>query len=118
MSDGGLLDSAASIEGLRASIEGLRNYLRAPAPMSTIVLLTPRETAKHLRCSERKLERHRLVGDGPPFLKIGASIRYPLNELERWLADNTRRSTSEAAAPAGRRPRRKGRTELELDALK
>jgi excisionase family DNA binding protein len=117
MSDGGLLNSAASIEGLRASIEDLRDYLRA-TPMSTIVLLTPREAAKHLRCSERTLERHRLVGDGPPFVKIGASIRYPLSELEKWLADRLRRSTSEAAAPAGHRPRRKGRTELELDALK
>jgi predicted DNA-binding transcriptional regulator AlpA len=60
-----------------------------------IVLLTPRETAEHLRCSERKLERHRLVGDGPPFVKIGTAIRYPLSELEKWLAERTQRSTSE-----------------------
>jgi hypothetical protein len=76
-----------------------RNYLRdclgASTPTSTIVLLTPRETAKHLRCSERKLERHRLVGDGPPFVKIGAAIRYPLSELEKWLAKHTHHSTSE-----------------------
>jgi hypothetical protein len=101
MSDGGLLNSTAWIEGLR-------DNLRAPTTMSTIVLLTPRETAEQiLRCSERTLERRRLVGDGPPFVKIGASIRYPLNELERWLADNTRRSTSEPAAPTGRKLRRK-----------
>jgi hypothetical protein len=88
--------------------DALRKYMRAPTPMSTIVLLTPRETAKHLRCSERKLERHRLVGDGPPFVKIGTAVRYPLSELEKWLADNTRRSTSEQAAPP--RPRRKARS--------
>ncbi len=112
MSDGGLLNSTAWIEGLR-------DNLRAPTPMSTIVLLTPRETAEQiLRCSERTLERRRLEGDGPPFVKIGASIRYPLNELERWLADNTRRSTSEGAAPTGRKLRRKARTEPEVDALK
>jgi hypothetical protein len=62
------------------------------------------------------------AGTPPPrgrwFVKIGASIRYPLNELERWLADNTRRSTSEGAAPAGRKLRRKARAEPELDALK
>ena len=78
---------------------GLRNYLRdylsASTPTSTIVLLTTRETAKHLRCSDRKLERHRLVGDGPPFVKIGAAIRYPLSELEKWLAGHMHRSTSE-----------------------
>lgn len=73
----------------------LRNYLGLSTPTSIIVLLTPRETAKHLRCSERKLERHRLVGDGPPFVKIGAAIRYPLSELEKWLAEHTHRSTSE-----------------------
>ena len=106
MSHGGSLDSAASIEGLRASIEGLRDYLRAPTPTSTIVLLTPRETAKHLRCSERKLERHRLVGDGPPFVKIGAAIRYPLSELEKWLAERTQRSTSETGALASRQRRK------------
>ena len=83
-----------------------------------VTLLTSRELAKRFGCSGRKLERHRLVGDGPPFVKIGASIRYPLNELERWLADNTRRSTSEGAAPAGRKLRRKARAEPELDALK
>ena len=84
----------------------MREYLRAPTPMSTIVLLTPRETAKHLRCSERKLERHRLVGDGPPFAKIGAAIRYPLSELEKWLAERTQRSTSETGALCSRRRRK------------
>jgi hypothetical protein len=89
-----------------AWMQGLRDYFRAPTPMSTIVLLTPRETAKHLRCTERTLERHRLIGDGAPFVKIGASVRYPLSELEKWLADRLQRSTSEAAAPAGRRTTR------------
>ena len=68
--------------------------------MRELVLLTPRETAERLRCSERKLERHRLHGDGPPFVKFGAAIRYPLNELTAWIADHMRRSTSEAAQHA------------------
>jgi len=78
-----------------AWLQGVRDYFRAPTPLFTIVLLMPRETAKHLRTTERTLERWRLTGDGPPFVKIGASIRYPLNELEKWLADRLRRSTSE-----------------------
>ena len=84
MSDGGLRDSTVWIDGLP-----LRDYL-----------LTPRETAQYLRCSERKLERHRLVGDGPPFVKIGAAIRYPLGELKKWLAERTQHSTSETDALA------------------
>ena len=63
--------------------------------MSDVVLLTPRETAERLRCSERKLERHRLTGDGPKFVKFGATIRYPLDELAKWLTEHTRQSTSE-----------------------
>jgi len=77
-----------------------------PTPVSTIVLLTPRETAKHLRTTERTLERRRIAGDGPPFLKIGGLIRYPLGELETWLADRLQHSTSETAAPHSRKPHR------------
>jgi hypothetical protein len=62
--------------------------------MSDLIMLTPRETAERLRCSERKLERHRLHGDGPPFVKFGGSIRYPLDDLSKWIATRTRLSTS------------------------
>ena len=86
----------------------MRDYFRPPTPMSSIVHLTPRETAKHLRVTERTLERRRLVGDGPPFVKIGSSIRYPLPELEKWLAERMQRSTSETVTPVNRR-RRKAR---------
>jgi hypothetical protein len=93
MSDGGLRDSTVWIDGLP-----LRDYL-----------LTPRETTQYLRCSERKLERHRLVGDGPPFVKFGGTVRYPLSELEKWLAERTQRSTSETSPPIDRGMRRKSR---------
>jgi excisionase family DNA binding protein len=65
------------------------------AILPNVLLLTPREAAERLRCSERKLERHRLTGDGPPFVKFGAAVRYPLDELNAWLAAHMRRSTSE-----------------------
>ena len=47
-----------------------------------------------LELLERTLERRRLVGDGPPFVRIGGTVRYPANELEKWIADHLRRSTS------------------------
>lgn len=65
--------------------------------MPGVELLTPRETAEVMRCSERKLERHRLTGDGPPFIKFGATVRYRRDDLTKWLAEHTRRSTSEGA---------------------
>jgi hypothetical protein len=98
MSEGNLPDEAW--------VKGLRDYFRAPTPMSTIIHLTPRETAKHLRVTERTLERRRLIGDGPPYVKIGASIRYPLRELEKWLEERTQCSTSETVTPVSRRRRK------------
>ena len=86
-----------------AWIKGLRDYFRAPTPLSTIVHLTPREAAKHLRVTERTLERRRDVGDGPPFVKIGSSVRYSLREMEKWLEERTQRSTSETVPPVSGR---------------
>ena len=34
-------------------------------------------------------------GDGPPFVKIGRSVRYGEGALREWLQGQTRRSTSE-----------------------
>lgn len=66
--------------------------------MSDPMLLTTREVAARLRCSERTAERLRLQGDGPPFVKFGATVRYPLDALDRWLAERVRHSTSEMAS--------------------
>lgn len=39
----------------------------------------------------------RVSGFGPPFVKIGASVRYRWTDVEAWLAENTYRSTAETA---------------------
>lgn len=70
-----------------------------------VELLTSREAAARLRCSERKLERGREVGDGPPYVKFGATVRYPADGLAQWIAARTRTSTSEAVAPTRRKTR-------------
>jgi hypothetical protein len=101
------ISGGATPNSEEAWLQGLRDYLRTPTPMCTIILLTPRETAKHLRTTERTLERRRLTGDGPPFVKIGALIRYPLDELEEWLAARLQWSTSETAAPTHPRLRQR-----------
>lgn len=63
--------------------------------------LTPREAAEMLRLSPRTLERLRVTGDGPLFLKAGggkrARVLYRLADLEDWIARQAFRSTSEAA---------------------
>lgn len=41
------------------------------------------------------LEKRRLTGDGPPFVRLGRSIRYRVSDLDDWLASHIVSSTSE-----------------------
>jgi predicted DNA-binding transcriptional regulator AlpA len=60
-------------------------------------LLTQSECAELLRLSERTLERLRVTGAGPKFLRIRHSVRYRPADVEQWLASRLRGSTSEEA---------------------
>jgi predicted DNA-binding transcriptional regulator AlpA len=61
-----------------------------------MTLLTQREAALALRLSERTLERLRVSGLGPVFVKCGGrSIRYRQTDLEQWIASRVVGSTSE-----------------------
>jgi predicted DNA-binding transcriptional regulator AlpA len=57
-------------------------------------LLTQRETATLLRLSERTLERLRLTGSGPLYVKAGRAVRYRECDLEAWIAARVVGSTS------------------------
>jgi predicted DNA-binding transcriptional regulator AlpA len=59
------------------------------------VYLTQREVAAVLRLSERTLERHRVSGTGPRFVKLGRRVVYRRHDIEEWAAEHTLRSTSE-----------------------
>jgi predicted DNA-binding transcriptional regulator AlpA len=58
-------------------------------------LLTPKEAAIFLRVSTSWLAKARMRGDGPPYLKIGRSVRYAESALVRWMKVHQRLSTSE-----------------------
>ena len=60
-----------------------------------IVLLTPKEAAKLLRVSLSWLAKARMRGDGPPYIRIGRSIRYAEAALLQWMKSRQRLSTSE-----------------------
>jgi predicted DNA-binding transcriptional regulator AlpA len=62
-------------------------------------LLTERQAAALLCLSIRTLQRLRQTGASPRYLKLGASIRYSPAELERWLAAQSRTSTSAILKP-------------------
>lgn len=59
-----------------------------------IYLLTTIEAARKLRLSVRTLERLRVAGDGPAFVKVRKSVRYRETDLEAWLASRKVTSTS------------------------
>jgi excisionase family DNA binding protein len=58
-------------------------------------MLTTQDAADYLRLSKRTLERMRVDGLGPRFIRLRRSIRYRQSDLEQWLASQTVRSTSE-----------------------
>jgi hypothetical protein len=58
-------------------------------------LLNQREAADYLRLSERTLERMRLLGTGPRYVKASRLVRYRDEDLESWIAARVRTSTSE-----------------------
>ena len=60
-------------------------------------LLPSREVAALLSVSVRSLERWRTSGKvNLPFVKLGNSVRYRLEAVERCIASRTVTSTSEA----------------------
>ena len=61
-------------------------------------LLTQRQASEMLALSERTLERFRISGIGPKFVRMGKSIRYRLSDVEAWIASRTVGSTSEQTA--------------------
>jgi predicted DNA-binding transcriptional regulator AlpA len=62
-------------------------------PATTV--LTPKETAKLIRFSLSWLAKARMRGDGPPYIKLGRSIRYTEAAVLQWMKSRQRLSTSE-----------------------
>lgn len=62
-------------------------------------LLLSKEAAIYCRLSHRTLERLRIQGGGPPYLKLGpgkrARVLYHQSDLDTWLARYRHQSTSE-----------------------
>jgi hypothetical protein len=64
------------------------------------MLLLPSDTATALGVTVGTLAKWRLAGGGPPYLKVGARVRYDSVDLETWLAAKRRVSTSSASVEA------------------
>jgi hypothetical protein len=62
------------------------------APPSTKMLVG--EAAAFLRCSKSFLNKKRLDGSGPTFIKLGKKILYDQKDLELWTASKKRQRTA------------------------
>lgn len=57
-------------------------------------LMTTEAAAKILGCTVRKLESDRIKGGGIPYVKVGRSVRYNIQDIDIYIKMNTYTSTS------------------------
>jgi excisionase family DNA binding protein len=58
-------------------------------------LLTVGEVAALLRCSISSLNKWRVSGRGPRFVRVGSRVRYRMRDLAAYITAQTHASTSE-----------------------
>lgn len=67
----------------------------AKPPATVATLMTPNDAANVLKVSLSWLAKARMRGDGPPYIRVGRSIRYSEAALMQWMKSRQRSSTSE-----------------------
>jgi hypothetical protein len=72
--------------------------LLTKSPSTGPPLLVVQEVAAILRCSVSSLNKWRLSGRGPKFVRVGARVRYRPRDVATFITDQTRISTSKAPA--------------------
>lgn len=60
-------------------------------------MLRTQGAAEYLSLSVSTLNKLRLTGGGPEYIKLGKVVVYDLADLDNWLLSKRRRSTSVAA---------------------
>jgi hypothetical protein len=59
-------------------------------------LVPPTDVAKHIGVPAKTLAQWRYLGQGPRFIKIGRHVRYRWQDVEAWLAAQSRATTRSA----------------------
>lgn len=57
--------------------------------------LNVEQAAEYVGLGQSTLNKMRVYGDGPKFAKLGKSVRYAIDELDRWMESRLIQSTSE-----------------------
>jgi hypothetical protein len=82
------------------SAEALLVHQEPQARKGARRLLDTKGAAEYLDCSTFLLEKLRITGGGPVFIKISNSVRYDVRDLEAYLDSRRRTSTSDTGAGA------------------
>jgi hypothetical protein len=61
-------------------------------------LYTVNEASAYVRLSASTLNRLRVTGNGPRYTKLAGKVLYDVRDLDQWIEDSKRGSTSERAA--------------------
>ena len=58
-------------------------------------ILCEKQAARFLGCSIYKLQKDRRIGSPIPYIKVGRSVRYKLQDIEAYLESQRFTSTSQ-----------------------
>jgi hypothetical protein len=70
------------------------------------LLLRTNPAAVYCGSTKSTLDKRRVRGQPPAFIKLGKTVVYDTRDLDDWLASCRRQSTSESPAPPRSPPRR------------
>jgi predicted DNA-binding transcriptional regulator AlpA len=59
-------------------------------------VLNTKEAAQYIGLSKSSLDKLRIYGGGPLFIKVGARIVYDRTDIDSWLASKKIANTSQA----------------------
>ena len=90
--------------GIHAAREFHPNH-QGDRTMQEKIHMSTREAAAYLGLSPRTLDRYRVNGAGPAFHRLGGRVRYRRADIDAWVAERRRVSTSDDGA-RGRRAAR------------
>lgn len=71
---------------------------RTPLIAAPPTTLTTDAAAAYVGLASKTLEKRRIAGTGPKFLKLGRAVRYRVADLDVWLSARAVSSTSERVA--------------------
>jgi predicted DNA-binding transcriptional regulator AlpA len=71
-----------------------------PRDVTSRKKLSTYEAAAYLGLGKSTLDKMRVTGIGPAFIKIGKRVVYDPADLEAWSAQHKRSNTSQSAAAA------------------